>query len=393
MRRSRLGGVALGALAALALAACTDDTTGSGPRSDAEQAPAAAAGGPLDLSEVCPANVVFQTDWFAESEYGFLYQMIGPDYTIDTAKKRIVGSLVSHGQDTGVDVEVRYGGPAIGYEQVSAQMYVDESITMGLVSTDEAIQNSKDQPTLGVFAPFEVSPLMIMWDKAAHPEFRTLMDVGQTDTTVLYYETDTYMQYLLGAGILRQGQVDGSYQGGPDRWVAEEGKIAQAGFATSEPYIYANELDGVSYDVDFQLINDTGYPVYSQTLSIRAGEKEELAPCLKKLVPIIQQAQVDFMTDPSRTNALVIEAVKADDESVWNYSEGMAEYAVKTMRERGLVDNGSNGTIGDMEESRVQRMIDILTPIFAGQDKEIKEGLKPSDLITNEFIDPSIGLQ
>ena len=37
-------------------------------------------------------------------------------------------------------------------------------------------------------------------------------------------------------------------------------------------------------------------------------------------------------------------------------------------------------------------MIDILTPIFAAQHKQIKAGLKPSDLYTNEYINPSIGL-
>ena len=37
-------------------------------------------------------------------------------------------------------------------------------------------------------------------------------------------------------------------------------------------------------------------------------------------------------------------------------------------------------------------MIDILTPIYATQHKEIKAGLKPSDLYTNEYINPAIGL-
>lgn len=393
MRRRKLGAVALGTAATLALAACSGDSTTGHEGGSGEQAPAVEAGGPLDLSEVCPENVVIQTDWFAESEYGFLYQLIGPDYNIDTGAKRITGSLVAQEQYTGVDVEVRFGGPAIGYEQVSPQMYVDKDITMGLVSSDEAIQNSKDQPTTAVFAPFEVSPMMIMWDKEKNPTFRTLVDIGQTDTTVLYYETDTYMQYLLGAGILRESQVDGSYQGSADRWVTEDAAIAQAGFATSEPYIWKNELgDGRSYDTELQLINDTGYPVYGQSLSIRTGDKEELAPCLEQLVPIIQQAQVDFIEDPAETNALIIEAVEADDGSVWNYSPGLADFAVATMKERSLVDNGPNETIGDMEERRLERMIEILTPIFTGQDKELKADLTPADLFTNEFIDTSIGL-
>jgi hypothetical protein len=273
-------------------------------------------------------------------------------------------------------------------------MYQDKSITFGQVSTDEAVQNSGKLPTLAVMAPAEISPYMIMWDKKKHAEFNTIADIGQTDTKVLYYQTDTYMQYLLGAGILRPSQVDGSYDGSPGRWVAKDGDIAEAGFATSEPYYYKKELGGgKSYDVDLQLINDTGYPNYAEALVIRAGEKDKLAPCLKKLVPIVQQSLVDFMDDPTETNKLIIAAVKADKNSVWSYSEGMANYAVKTLKDLGLVSNGSNKTIGDIDEARIKRMIEILTPIFASKKVQVKQGLKPSDLYTNEFIDTKIGLK
>jgi hypothetical protein len=36
-------------------------------------------------------------------------------------------------------------------------------------------------------------------------------------------------------------------------------------------------------------------------------------------------------------------------------------------------------------------LIDITEPIFAAQDKPLKEGIAPSDVVTNEFIDPGIG--
>jgi hypothetical protein len=38
-------------------------------------------------------------------------------------------------------------------------------------------------------------------------------------------------------------------------------------------------------------------------------------------------------------------------------------------------------------------MIEILGPVFAGQNKPIKAGLGPDQLVTNEFVDPSIGLK
>ncbi|HEX6755250.1 MAG TPA: ABC transporter substrate-binding protein [Mycobacteriales bacterium] len=390
MRPRKLAPVAAGLTLMLAAAACTSD---SGTTDTGAPAPKA-SGEALNLKGICPDTVVFQSNWFPEADYGYLYQLVGRGYTIDTKKKLIRGPLVGSGQDTGVKVEIRTGGPAIGFQQVSAQMYADKSITLGQVGVDEAIQNSAKQPTLAVLAPFEISPLMIMWNRDKHPEFNTIADIGQTDTKILYYGTDTYMQYLLGAGLVRPSQLDGSYDGTPTRWVASDGDIASAGYATSEPYIVKAELGAgkKSYpNVDLQLVNDTGYPTY-ETIAIRSGDKDKLAPCLKKLVPIMQQASVDFIAKPQATNDLVIKTVKTYKD-FWTYSPGMADYAVTTLKNLGLVGNGPDRTLGNMQEARIRRMVDILTPIFAAQRKPVKEGLKPGDLYTNDFIDTAIGVK
>jgi hypothetical protein len=371
-------------LAVLAATAC-----GSGGTSTAA-APTAQAG---PLAGVCPDPMVVQTDWFPEAEYGAYFQMLGDNPAFDTDAKKVTAPLVDDGSPTGVGLEIRYGGAAIGFQQVSAQLYADKAITLGLVSTDEAIQNSRDLPTLAVAAPLETSPQMIMWDKGKHPDVRTIADLGTANVPVLYYQTDTYMQYLLASGLLRTDQVDGSYDGSPSRWVTSGGDVAEAGFATSEPYIYKNELgEGRSYDVDLQLVSDTGYPMYGQALSIRAADKDALAPCLAKLVPIVQRAQVAYMTDPGRANGVIVSAVQADAGSVWTYSPGLADFAVTAMRERRIVGNGPDATLGNFDTTRISRMIEILGPVFAGQNKPIKDGLTPEQLITNEFVNPSIGL-
>ena len=390
MRPRKLVPVAAGLTLLLAAAACT--SSGSDTTDNSAPAPKA-SGAALSLKGTCPDTVVIQTDWFTESEYGGIYQLLGPNYTVDTKKKLLTGPLVASGQDTGVKVEIRTGGPAIGYQTVSAQMYADKSITLGQVNTDESIQNSKSQPTTAVVAPLEISPLMILWGTQAHPGFNTIADIGQTDTKILYYQTDTYMQYLRGAGLVRSSQLDGSYDGTPGRFVQSDGEIANAGFATSEPYIFKNQLPKgqPGYDTHLQLINDTGYPMYGEALAIRAGDKDKLAPCLQKLVPIIQQSSVDFITNPAATNKLVIGAVETIHD-FWTYSPGMADYAVNTLKSLGLVSNGPDKTLGNIQDSRIQRMIGILTPIYATQHKQIKDGLKPSDLYTNEYINPAIGL-
>ena len=50
-------------------------------------------------------------------------------------------------------------------------------------------------------------------------------------------------------------------------------------------------------------------------------------------------------------------------------------------------------TLGNFDNARVQRMIEIVTPIFTAQNQPPKAGLKPEDIATNEYIDMSIGVR
>ena len=379
-------------LVAVAVLALVAAGCGGGGDDEGTQTPAATApaGDAVNLAEVCPNPIVIQTDWDPESEYGVYYHLLGPNPKVDAKKKLVSGPLVASGKDTGVRVEVRTGGPSIGFEPVSSQMYKDPAITLGQVSTDEAIRFSAKQATLAVMAPMEISPFMIMWDPQAYPQFNTIADIGKTDTKVLYFEGDTYMAYLTGTGVLKKSQVDGSYDGKPGNFVAADGKVAQAGFATSEPYIYEHEVKQWAKPVKYALVNEAGYPFYPQALSIRAADKDKLAPCLKKLVPIVQRAQVDYLANPAETNKLVLELVKQYNDG-WVYTEGLANYAIDKMRSD-FVKNGSDQTLGNFDNARLQRMIEIVTPIFTAQNQPPKSGLKPEDIATNEFIDPSIGV-
>ena len=390
MRTLRLGTILLAAI--LAAAGCTGGGGGGGGGDQPASRPAPAASGAdrSSLKGVCPDTIVVQTDWYPETEYGVLYHLIGPNPTIDTKKKIVSGPLYDQGRDTGVRIEVRSGGPATGFKLVSEQLYTDKSITLGQVNTDEAIRFAAKQPTYAVVAPMEISPFMILWDPQTHPEFNIIADLGQSDVTVRYFQGDTYMEYLVGSGILRRNQLDDKYDGSSQKFFDGKGSIAQAGFATSEPYIYSHDLKW-DKPVRYGLINDTGYPFYPQALSIRPADKAKLAPCLQKLVPIVQRAQVDFLANPDKTNAFVIDLVTRYHDPAWSYDPGLAKYAIDQMR-LNFVNDGDDRTLGNFDAGRIQRMIDIVTPILAGQRQPLKQGLKPSDLYTNEFIDSSIGV-
>ena len=386
MRSVRLG-IVVSAVLALTVAGCGGGGDEGGSQSPAANAPSDAS---VSLAGTCPATIVVQTDWDPESEYGVYYHMLGPNPKVDTQHKRVTGPLVVEGKNTGVQLEVRTGGPSIGFEPVSSQMYKDTSITLGQVSTDEAIRFSNKQATTGVVAPMEKSPFMIMWDPATYPQFNTIADIGKTDAKVLYFEGDTYMSYLTGTNVLKKSQVDGSYDGKPANFVAANGKVAQAGFATSEPYIYEHEVRQWGKPVKYALVSDAGYPFYPQALSIRTADKQKLAPCLKKLVPLVQHAQIDFLANPDKTNEFVLQLVK-EYNTGWVYTPGLASYAITKMRSD-FVTNGTDKTLGDFDTARVQRMIGIVGPIFTAQRQPPKAGLKPEDIATNEFVDMSIGI-
>jgi hypothetical protein len=384
---------AVGTVAALGLAACGGGSGSASAGSTASVIPAASANPAYDLSGVCPSTVVVQTDWNPESEHGGTYQLMGPNPTIDAAKKRVTGELVAHGGlDTGVKLEVRAGGPAIGFQSVSAQMYSDQSITLGYTATDEAVSLAKTQPTVGVFAGLEKSPQIIMWSAQQHPDWKSIADIGKTSTKVLYFQGAVYMDYLVGAGILKKSQVDGSYDGTPANFVASGGKVAQQGFATAEPYIYQHEIKAWNKPVTYQLIADAGFDFYQQVLGVRAGDLSKLTPCLKKLVPIMQQAEVDFATSPAAANSLILKLVDKYNNG-WTYSQGVADWAVNEMKTLGIVGNGTDATLGNFDLTRVQHLIDIMTPIFTAQNKPLKSGLKPADIVDNEFVNASIGLK
>jgi hypothetical protein len=93
---------------------------------------------------------------------------------------------------------------------------------------------------------------------------------------------------------------------------------------------------------------------------------------------------------PDKTNQFVIDLVKRYNTD-WTYSGGLANYAIQKMRED-FVNNGTDSTLGNFDQARIKRIIDIVTPILTSQRAAPKQGLKPEDLSTNEFIDPSIGV-
>ena len=385
MKIRPLLGVAVAAT--IALAACG----GSDSASDTTTAAPAAEG--VDLAAAgCPATVSIQTDWNPEAEHGNLYQLIGPGYTIDAEKLRVTGDLMAGGKSTGVKVEIRAGGPAIGYSQVTAELYKDPSILLGFTSTDESVSHSGDDfKTQAVVAPFNINPQIIMWDPATYPDVKTIADLKDKGVKVRYFNGAAYMDYFTSTGILDKKQVDGTYDGAPASFIAAAGKDAQQGFGTAEPYFYLKVLKDWMKPVAYQYVHDAGWTAYAQSLGGTPANIEKYDSCLKALVPVIQQAAVDYIASPDTANAIILEAVSKYNNG-WVYDAGQAAAAVEKMQEDNLVANSPDGTLGSFDLDRVTKFIEVAGPVFKASGGAVKEGLVAEDLVTNKYIDPSIKL-
>ena len=353
-----------------------------------------ADGEAVSLAGDCPETVVIQLDWMPEAEHGFLYQMIGEGYEIDAGNAYVTGPLIdADGNDTGVDIQIRSGGAAQNFSSVTQIMYSNDDILLGFVYTDEAIQFSGDFPTVAIESGYEKNPQMIMWDPETYPDVTGIADLGEQGVLVRYFGGAAYMDYLTGSGILSPDQVDGSYSGDPSLFIADEGASAQQGFASAEPYLYEVELTDWGKPVAYEYINDIGWEQYAQSIATKPENIETYAACFTKLVPIIQQASVDYLADPARTNAIILDAVdQFGADFGWVYTQGAAEFGVAKIIEDGLIANSPEGVVGQFDMDRVAGLIELAVPIYTAQGATPKDGVTPEDIVTNQFIDTSIGL-
>ena len=133
-------------------------------------------------------------------------------------------------------------------------------------------------------------------------------------------------------------------------------------------------------------MHDAGFQIYSQPLGIKSGDLEELRPCLEQFVPIAQQATVDFASSPDRANAIIVDT-SLSSTPVGSTGDAVAEFSVNAMTDLGLDGNGPDDIVGNFDIDRVQGVIDAMS----GAGMDVPDGLSASDIVTNEFIDESIG--
>jgi hypothetical protein len=395
-RPSRVLAAAIGL--ALFAAACGDDseteaesetTTTVG---DTATTTGDGASGAVDLSADCPNPLVIQKDWLAEIEHAPVYQLIGPDG--EMSENVYEGPL----GDTGIDLKIIDGGPGVGEGQTivstlyTGNLKTNEDVDLAFVSTDDAAIFSEQFPTTAVMAPLRISPQILFWDPETYPEgFSTVDDlIAFAETGNKIYVTsikESYGRWLVEQGVPEDAFLEG-YAGDAENFVTNGGKWINQGYASNEVWDFENGR-GWEAPVDYVLVNDLGYEFYPGALAVATERLEELTPCLEKFVPLLQQATVDYVADPGPINQMLADYNEAGyGAAYWKTPIELNDAGFQVMMDEEIIAN-EGGTLGGFDLERVQATIDNVSPSF---DDRSNPDVTPEDLVTNDFIDPSIAL-
>jgi hypothetical protein len=372
-----------------------DTSTTVAKTAESTTAPKAATTAAPGGAAVCPEKLVIQTDWWPELEHGGTYQLIQGDGTVDTKNFNFSGPIDPKYAVGGIKtVEVRAGGEAINFNQVTAEMYAKNEITFGYVNTDDAAKDRK-APVVGVAKTLDKNPQYIQFDPATYPNVKSFADLKATGGTILHFDGTTYVDYFVGKGYIDAKQTDPSYGGAPDKFIAANGKLIQQGFLTNELYKYENEIgwkDGKPAKLSYLLVHDSGYETYPAMMSVRTDKLKDLSPCLKLLVPKLSQAWVDFVKNPTPVTDKLIK-VSDGYNNFWKLSAGLNKRGVELLASEKIAINGPEGGYCAFDTARVDKLVGILKDVLPKAKVPVDVSkVTTADLIDNSFCDKGVKL-
>ena len=161
-----------------------------------------AAGAEGSLAGICPETVVMQTDWNPQASTAGSTVLIGDDYEIDTDAVAVRGPLTASGVDTGVTLEIRSGGPAIGYQTVTfadlRRRFDPARLRLHRRGDPERQRVPHRRRLLGHGQEPADHPV---GSREIYPDVHEIADLKETGASIHYFSGGAYMDYFVQSGI------------------------------------------------------------------------------------------------------------------------------------------------------------------------------------------------
>jgi hypothetical protein len=371
--------LALLAVSSIALLAACGSDDDSDDASDSTDAPASTDNG--GEAGVCPQSMVIQTDWFPELEHGGTYQLIGPDGTASKDTLSYSGPVQEAYAVGGLEeLEIK----TVSFDKLNSAVLLDGEADMAYINMSDVIKDSGAIDLVAIAKTLDKDPQMIMWDPEQN-DVQAPEDIAASGAKVLHFPEVAYIDYMISQGYMTEDQSNPSYDGSDAQWVADGGDFFQQGFATNEVYKYENEIqwkEGEPAPVDFYTVGDLGFDNYPAAITMMKDRAAELDECLQLLVPVMQQAWVDYLADPKPITDKMIEINETYD-GFWFLTEGLNEAGLELVESGEFAVNSPDGTYCSFDADRVQGLYDILAPIYEDSGTPIADSI--DDVFSNEY--------
>jgi hypothetical protein len=348
------------------------------------------------LSGVCPNPLVVQTNWLPESDNAALYELIGSGGTMKQYSYE--GPLGS----TGIKLQILSGGPGDGYAPTATTLYTSNpvvGVTADLTedSTETTLQFSKKFPTIGVDTLQDHDPQILIYSPTKFSNLSTVADMIKAANAGAHFYvtslTTVYVEYLIKEGVPQSAFI-GGYSGDLEKFVTGSGLIINQGYSDAEPYTLAHDTPAWgNKPIKYTYVYKLGLNDYPSAIQVASDKLKQMTPCLKKLVPIIQAAQVDYAKSPATADKVLAQFNPTYSASYWTTPTAESAWAVNIQKSQDIVGNGINGTgaAGEFDVPRTTAMIKLLMPIIASASPgTYNPDATASELVTNKFIDKSI---
>lgn len=398
---SLLGAVVLGALV---LSACSSSSSSSSSSTKAASTKStgldafAASHFTTKLSGICPNPLVVQTNWLPEPDHATLYELIGGGGTLSQYSYQ--GPLGS----TGIQLRILAGGPGDSDLGMPTVLYTGNPVLrvtpdLAMGSIDTALEDSAKFPVVAVDSFQEHDPLVLISDPAKFPNLDSIASlIAAAKAGAHFYVSSLqtiYVPYLISKGVPSSAFI-GGYEGDLDKFVTGNGMIINQGYADSEVVNLEHFTPDWDKPVDYSFIYKLGLNDYDEVIELPKGKVASMTKCLTKLVPMLQQASVDYIEHPTVVNELLVRYNSGGyGASYWQTPMGYNVDADKALVADDIVGNsdGGAGPIGALNLTRLEGVVKTLLPIYGSEDiTTYKPGVTAKDIATDKFIDPSIKL-
>ncbi|WP_422073343.1 ABC transporter substrate-binding protein [Tranquillimonas rosea] len=301
--------------------------------------------------------VSFGTNWVAQAEHGGFYQSVA-DGTYEAC---------------GLDVTIVPGGPQVNNRALMLAGRLDFNMGGDLLQAFNAV--AEDIPVVVVAATFQKHPQVIL----AHPESAETWE-DLKDLTLLIGDNGytSYYQWMISAYGFTAEQRE-PYTFNPAPFIANP-DMGMQGYLSSEPYLVEQEA---GFEPNVFLIADAGYSSYATTIETMADTVENRPEVVQCFVDGSIKGWYNYIYgDGSAANELILEANP-------DMTQDKVEYAVRRMKEEGIVDSG------DALEQGIGVVTDDVVQDFYGKMVEagvIADGLDIAASYTTEFVGNGVGM-